>query len=99
MLDATVMLVAEALVKVVVPSPSPNKNHSLSFHTVLMSFANSRKALFTSDGLMPSDILTPFIAVLLLAVVLKFDTVIVIILVYLTFLVLDLLLVVIKGQM
>ena len=33
MSEATVMLVAEALVKVVVPSPSPNKNHSLSFHT------------------------------------------------------------------
>jgi hypothetical protein len=76
MFEDTVTLEAEALVKVVAPSASPNKNHSLSFHTVLMSFANSRKALFTSDGLMPSDILTPLIAVLLLAVVLKFDTVI-----------------------
>ena len=67
---ATVMLVAEALVKVVVPSPSPNKNHSLSFQTDLTSLSCSLMALFTSEGDIPSEIFTPLIAVLLLAVVL-----------------------------
>jgi hypothetical protein len=70
MSEATVMLVAEALVKVVVPSPSPNKNHSLSFHTDRTSFNCSLIALLTSEGDIPSEILTPLIAVLLLAVVL-----------------------------